>query len=81
MLGILIEYSPHLVKPYVEPLMRALLPKLREGDAAVSSAALSTVGQLAAVTAEYLKGHIGELMPLIIETLQDQSSPSKREVG
>eukprot|EP01117_Protostelium_nocturnum_P014316 TRINITY_DN5444_c0_g1_i3.p1 TRINITY_DN5444_c0_g1~~TRINITY_DN5444_c0_g1_i3.p1 ORF type:complete len:2209 (+),score=787.54 TRINITY_DN5444_c0_g1_i3:161-6787(+) len=81
LLGILIEHSPLLVKPYVDPLMKALMPKLREGDAAVSSSALSTVGTLASVTSEYLKSHLNELLPLIIETLQDQSSPSKREVA
>eukprot|EP01119_Soliformovum_irregulare_P019909 TRINITY_DN6394_c0_g1_i1.p1 TRINITY_DN6394_c0_g1~~TRINITY_DN6394_c0_g1_i1.p1 ORF type:complete len:1896 (-),score=591.61 TRINITY_DN6394_c0_g1_i1:8-5695(-) len=81
LLGILISESPGLAKPYVEALMRILLPKLSDPDAGVSSSVLSTVGALSTVSRDDMSPHIPSLFPLIIETLQDQSSHGKREVA
>eukprot|EP01114_Cavostelium_apophysatum_P008932 TRINITY_DN21_c0_g2_i1.p1 TRINITY_DN21_c0_g2~~TRINITY_DN21_c0_g2_i1.p1 ORF type:complete len:2332 (-),score=773.36 TRINITY_DN21_c0_g2_i1:268-7263(-) len=81
LLGILIKSTSTIVQPYIEPLMKALLPKLRDADAQVSSGVLATVGELSVVSGESMMQHMPALMPLIIDTLQDQSSHSKREVA
>lgn len=81
LLGHLISATPSLARPYVGPLMKALLPKLRDSDYRVASGALATVGELSVVSGEEMESHLDELLPLIIETLQDQSSSTKREVA
>jgi len=47
----------------------------------VASCVLATLGELATVGGEDMGPHIPQLLPLIIETLQDQSSVVKREIA
>jgi len=47
----------------------------------VASCVLATLGELATVGGEDMKPHIPQVLPLIIETLQDQGSVVKREVA
>jgi FKBP12-rapamycin complex-associated protein len=81
LLANLIRDCPTLVKPYSSRIMKALLPKLRDVDPLVSSSVLATVGELAVVNGAEVMAHVSDLMPLIIDTLQDLSSSSKREVA
>ncbi len=81
LLGSLIRDCPSLLRAYSSRILKALLPKLRDPDPCVSSSVLATLGELAAVSGSDVMLHVDELMPLIIETLQDQSSTSKREVA
>eukprot|EP00026_Physarum_polycephalum_P000091 Phypoly_transcript_00091.p1 GENE.Phypoly_transcript_00091~~Phypoly_transcript_00091.p1 ORF type:complete len:2307 (+),score=451.47 Phypoly_transcript_00091:133-7053(+) len=77
----LIRSSERLIKPYVEPILKALMLKLRDPNPRVSSYVLAALGELAIVGGEDMIPHIGELLPLILDTLQDQSSATKREVA
>ncbi|EAL66546.1 protein kinase, Atypical group [Dictyostelium discoideum AX4] len=81
LLGHLISASEKLIKPYVEPILKALLPKLRDSNPRVASCVLAALGELSVVGGEEMVQHIDSLLPLIIDTLQDQSSTSKREVA
>eukprot|EP01113_Clastostelium_recurvatum_P006582 TRINITY_DN1298_c0_g1_i1.p1 TRINITY_DN1298_c0_g1~~TRINITY_DN1298_c0_g1_i1.p1 ORF type:complete len:2380 (+),score=927.36 TRINITY_DN1298_c0_g1_i1:62-7201(+) len=81
LLGNLIGASERLIKPYVEPILKTLLPKLRDGNPRVASCVLAALGELAIVGGEDMVQHIDKLLPLIIDTLQDQSSTTKREVA
>ncbi|EFA77745.1 protein kinase [Heterostelium album PN500] len=81
LLGHLIGASEKLIKPYVEPILKALLPKLRDSNPRVASCVLAALGELSVVGGEEMSQHIDQLLPLIIDTLQDQSSTSKREVA
>ncbi|KAF2071336.1 hypothetical protein CYY_007349 [Polysphondylium violaceum] len=81
LLGHLIGASERLIKPYVEPILKALLPKLRDNNPRVASCVLAALGELSIVGGEEMIQHIDQLVPLIIDTLQDQSSTSKREVA
>ncbi|EGC32838.1 protein kinase, atypical group [Dictyostelium purpureum] len=81
LLGHLISASEKLIKPYVEPILKALLPKLRDSNPRVASCVLAALGELSVVGGEEMSQHIDQLVPLIIDTLQDQSSTSKREVA
>lgn len=70
-----------LVRPYVEPLLKVLLPRLRDPNPRVAANVLRAVGELARVGRDHLLQHMPMLTPLIIETLQDQGSAIKREVA
>ena len=81
LLALVIHNVSTLVQPYAERVMKALLPKLRDNDSQVSSGSLATVGELSIIAGWDIIPHLEQLLPLIIETLQDQSSSSKREVA
>lgn len=81
LLGLLISNAKTLVKPYVEPVLKVLLPKAHDQNAGVASAILACIGELAKVGGEDLTPYIKGLMPLILETLQDQSSSVKRDTS
>ncbi|RKF83441.1 Serine/threonine-protein kinase tor2 [Golovinomyces cichoracearum] len=81
LLSLLVQNSQHLIKPYVDPMVAVLLPKARDPNPSVSSTILKAVGDLATVGGKEMKPHIENLMPIIIEALQDQSSVIKREAA
>lgn len=46
----------------------------------VASNVLAAIGELGEVGGEDMRAYVEDLLPLIIDTLQDQSSVAKREV-
>ncbi len=54
---------------------------MQDTNPRVASCVLATLGELATVGGADMTPHIPQLLPLIIETLQDQSSAVKREVA
>jgi FKBP12-rapamycin complex-associated protein len=78
LLALLVIASQRLVKPYVESIIKVLLPKAKDQSAGVVSSILAALGELARVGGDDLLPFMDQLMPLIIDTLQDQSSPTKR---
>eukprot|EP01132_Coremiostelium_polycephalum_P002833 gene2833-3519_t len=81
LLAHLIHASGKLIKSYFEPILKSLLPKLDDSNPRVASSVLSALGELSVVGGEEMAMYIDQLLPLIIDTLQDQSSTSKREVA
>eukprot|EP01083_Nonionella_stella_P022317 61746_1 len=81
LLGQLIQSARSLIHPYIGPILKVLLPKLQDTDAAVASCVLETVGLLALVARAAMRKYLDQLLPLIIETLRDKSSLIKREVA
>lgn len=81
LLSLLIASSKDLTKPYVKPIVEALLPKAKDPRSSVAASAIKCLGELAIVGGEDLKPFIPELMPLIIDTFQDQSSSYKRDAA
>ena len=81
LLGHLMAASRRLIKPYSEPILRAIMQKLRDPSPGVVARAFSALGELAQVTGEEMSGYHDQLMPQILETLQDQSSVAKREAA
>jgi FKBP12-rapamycin complex-associated protein len=81
LLSHLVSASQKLIQPYVEPMVTVLLPKARDPSAGVASSIMKALGELAQVGGESMIPYIPDLMPLIIETLQDQSSPAKRDAA
>jgi FKBP12-rapamycin complex-associated protein len=81
LLNLLIRSSEELIQPYVETILNGLLKKLGDPHPRVASNVLSAIGEISVVAGEALTRHFPVLLPLLIETIQDQSSTAKREVA
>nr|KAJ3421473.1 phosphatidylinositol kinase- protein kinase tor1 [Polyrhizophydium stewartii] len=81
LLGQLISSTQRLVEPYVQSVLKVLLPKTRDPSPGVSSKALAAIGELAHLGCQEFNPHLDELMSVILETLLDQGSTSKREAA
>uniref|UniRef100_A0A7S1SYY6 Serine/threonine-protein kinase TOR n=1 Tax=Tetraselmis chuii TaxID=63592 RepID=A0A7S1SYY6_9CHLO len=115
LLGCLIQSAPRLIMPYVSPILKALVAKLKKsgsaalppvtstekytvgmsqhnappgktkgktsGEGGVTAAVLATLGDLASVAGTLLQRHVGEILPLIIDALQDTSSGARPVVA
>jgi len=80
LLSHLIKNSRRLIKPYVEPLLKVLIPKCKDPSPGVASESLKAIGELALIGEDMIP-YLDDLFPMIIETLQDQSNITKREVA
>lgn len=83
MLGHLVANAPTFIRPYVEPILKVLIPKLKEVDRnpMVIMSVLRAVGDLAQVSGNHMKQYTDELLSLLLEMLNDASSGQKREVA
>eukprot|EP01135_Chromosphaera_perkinsii_P003113 Nk52_evm2s236 gene=Nk52_evmTU2s236 len=87
LLQALITHAPNLIKPYVKYILDVLLPHLKEKDTnrdsiqGVAGNILAAIGELAIVGPDDMQKNVGDLLPLILTTLQDQSSVSKRMIA
>lgn len=81
LLSLLVQNSQKLIKPYVDPMISVLLPKARDPSPAVAATILKAIGDLATVGGEDMIPYIDQLMPIILEALQDQRSMQKREAA
>lgn len=81
LLSLLINSTNSLVKPYIKPILATLVPRARDSNPMVSSSVIAAIGELSKVSGEDMMPYFGELMQLILETLQDQSSASKRDAA
>ncbi|CAR66402.1 DEHA2F23452p [Debaryomyces hansenii CBS767] len=81
LISLLISNSKELTRPYVKPIVEALLPKAKDPSSSVAASAINCLGELAVVGGEDLQPFIPDLMPLILETFQDQSSSYKRDAA
>jgi serine/threonine-protein kinase mTOR len=79
LLSQLISAARRLIKPYVEPILKVLLPKAKDPSPSVASHVLTALGELSQVGCEDMIQYFDRITPIIIETLQDQSSTTKRE--
>lgn len=70
-----------LIKPFVGTLMKTLLPKAGDSNPLVSTAILKAIGEISTIGGSDLLAYVSELMPTIIEALQDLSSQTKREAA
>jgi len=79
LLSLLTRHAQDLVKPYVNSVIEVLMPRARDPTPSVAGTVLEAIGELCAVGGESILVYKDKLMPLIIDALQDQSSPFKRE--
>ncbi|XP_064459506.1 serine/threonine-protein kinase mTOR-like [Ornithodoros turicata] len=83
MLGHLLSNAPRLVRPYVEPILSVLIPKLEAPDPnpGVVICVLAAIGEQAQVSGTEMRKWMDKLLPIIIDMLQDSSSLPKREIS
>lgn len=90
LIGCLLRSTAQLAKPYVLPILKALMKNLREDSArrshsrstvSVSKAILATLGDLAEVGAEELTPYLDQLLPDIIDEMRDASNPQILQVA
>ncbi|KAM6906817.1 serine/threonine-protein kinase mTOR-like [Lycodopsis pacificus] len=81
MLGHLVSNAPRLIRPYMEPILKALILKLKDPDPnpGVVISVLATIGELAQVSGLEMRKWMDELFPIIMDVLQD--SLAKRQVA
>ena len=81
LIKIFIKYAPDLSQAYSSSILKCLIRKL-EGEKATSSfvsVILTGISELAKINSESIKPYLGELFPLILECIKDQSSTIKRK--
>ncbi|CAM6130085.1 unnamed protein product [Calypogeia fissa] len=86
LLGCLISSCERLLSHYIAPVLKALVVRLNEGvpgsgNSGVVAGVLATIGELSRVGGIAMRPYLGELMPLIVDALQDSASESKREIA
>uniref|UniRef100_A0A8D9ABA5 Serine/threonine-protein kinase TOR n=1 Tax=Cacopsylla melanoneura TaxID=428564 RepID=A0A8D9ABA5_9HEMI len=83
MLDHLVVSAPRLIKPYVQPILKVLVPKLREPEPypGVVISILTAIGDLAAVNGTEMCFWIDELLPILLDMLVDSSSSERRGVA
>jgi FKBP12-rapamycin complex-associated protein len=80
-LTLLVGAAQRLIKPYALPMLKVILPKARDPNAAVASSVLACLGELARVGGEDLTPHLPDMIKLVIEMLQDQTSLVRRDAA
>eukprot|EP00741_Cyanophora_paradoxa_P013833 tig00020710_g13353.t1 len=81
LLGLIVRAFQKLVKPYIGPILKVLVSKVHDGSAGVACSVLATLGEVAAVGGQDMVTFMDDLLPLIIDALQDQASAAKREIA
>lgn len=80
-LALLIGNSTELTRPYIKPIVETLIPKAKDSSSSVAASAIRCLGEAAIVAGEDMKPFLPDLMPLILDTFQDQSSSFKRDAA
>ncbi|KAF3761262.1 hypothetical protein M406DRAFT_52619 [Cryphonectria parasitica EP155] len=81
LLSLLVQNAQEIIHPYVDAMVKVLLPKASDPATSVAATILKALGELCAVGGEDMLPYKDSLMPIIIEALQDQSSAQKREAA
>ena len=83
LLGHLVANAPKLIRPYVDPILKVLIPKLHqtEQNPMVVASVLRAIGDLAQVGGSTMKNYVDELLPILLEFLSDASSSQKRQLS
>jgi serine/threonine-protein kinase mTOR len=81
LISLFVANATKLIKSYVDPMVTALLPKATDPNAGVASTTLKAIGELATVGGEDMQQYIPQLMPTILDALQDLGSHAKREAA
>lgn len=71
LLTLLVSATQRLIKPYALPMLRVLLQKANDSNAAVAANVLMCLGELACVGGEDVMPHVPELMQVIMARLSD----------
>jgi FKBP12-rapamycin complex-associated protein len=81
LISLFVANATKLIRSYVDPMITSLLPKTTDSNANVASTTLRAIGELANIGGSEMKNYLPQLMPIILDSLQDLSSHSKREAA
>lgn len=81
LISLFVSNATKLIRSYVDPIVTTLLPKTSDGNPAVEATTLKAIGELATIGGEDMKQYLPQLMPIILDSLQDLSSQAKREAA
>ncbi|KAK2737357.1 phosphatidylinositol kinase- protein kinase tor1 [Myotisia sp. PD_48] len=81
LISLFVSNATKLIRSYVDPIVTTLLPKISDGNSGVEATTLKAIGELATIGGEDMRKYLPQLMPIILEALQDLSSQSKREAA
>lgn len=81
LITLFVANATKLIRSYVDPMITSLLPKTTDPSASVASTTLRAIGELANIGGPEMKAYLPQLMPIILDSLQDLSSHSKREAA
>lgn len=81
LISLFVSNATKLIRAYVDPMVTALLPKTTDTNAGVAATTLKAIGEIATVGGEDMKKYLSQLMPIILDALQDLASPAKREAA
>ena len=74
-------HAPPLVQPFVSKLIDIFLPKAHDANAGVAAVMIRAIGDLATLGGSDLERYIPQLMPVLMDAIQDLSSPVKRDAA
>lgn len=81
LISLFVSNATKLIRSYIDPMVTALLPKTTDGNPGVAATTLKAVGELANVGGSEMRRYLPQIMPIILESLQDLSSHTKREAA
>ena len=81
LITLFVSNATQLIRTYVEPICAALLPKATDPNPGVAATTITALGELASVGGSEMAQHIPELMPIVLDALQDLGSQAKREAA
>ena len=81
LISLFVKNATPLIRTYVEPMVAALLPKATDPNSGVASTTITALGDLSLVGGAEMAEHIPELMPIILDALQDLGSTDKRDAA
>ena len=74
-------HAPTLAQPFVSKMVDTFLPKTTEANASIAAVMIRAVGDLATLGGAELVPYIPNLMPVLMDAIQDLSSPNKRDAA
>lgn len=81
LISLFVSNATKLIRSYVDPMVTALLPKSTDANPGVAAVTLKAVGELANVGGREMRRYLSQVMPIILDSLQDLSSHTKREAA
>ncbi|QPG75762.1 hypothetical protein FOA43_003122 [Brettanomyces nanus] len=81
LISLLISSTGELSKPYLKSIMDALIPRATDSSTSVASAAIAAIGEMSIVSGAEMLEFVPQLMPILLETFQDQSLSYKRDAA
>ncbi|KAL6229259.1 hypothetical protein BDW75DRAFT_235346 [Aspergillus navahoensis] len=81
LISLFVLNATKLIRSYVDTIVTTLLPKATDANSGVALTTLRAVGELANVGGGEMKLYLPQLMPIILDALQDLSSHSKRQAA